>query len=73
MAFNGYARECPAVSKPELPLIGSDVWSNLPQFTYDLVDAPEGLRVAADPRPSGPPYTLCPSAFDYIAATLPEH
>jgi hypothetical protein len=70
VAFNGYSSDCPALWTPQLALIGSDVWSAWPQFTYDLVHLDEGLRVATDPIPPGPPETLCMSRYDYIAATL---
>jgi len=70
VAFNGYSNECPATWARRLAFIGSDVWSAWPQYTYDLVQVDEGLRVAADPIPPGPPETLCKSRYDYIAATL---
>jgi hypothetical protein len=72
VAFNGYSNECPATWAPGLALIGSDVWSAQPQFKYDLVRVDEGLQVATDPIPPGPPETLCMSRFDYIAATLAQ-
>jgi hypothetical protein len=73
VAFNGYSNDCPTTWTPQLGLIGSDVWSALPQFKYDLVQVDEGLRVATDPVPPRPPVELCMSRFDYIAATLAHH